>query len=189
MEKQLILSFFANELVEATFVHPLLSREMISVRGKTAGAFGTCGSFQWTSAVQAFAVLCIRATRVDEGGCAQVLSGTVGSPAASLDYAISKEPVWLLDMLGQDSVGRSLASRLIRRTNPNMKRPGPVVLSVNQHFIDRNIIKILIDGKPARDSVALDSLETSILARWKSVPRLRAINAEGTVGIELDKAA
>lgn len=71
--------------------------------------------------------------------------------AASLDLAISKQPTWLKDMFGCDQDGLTLARRMILRTNPERKRPGPVSLGLNSNYLDAKNIAIIIDDKIASD--------------------------------------
>jgi hypothetical protein len=84
--------------------------------------------------------LLLISSRLDEGRT--VLAGARGSSIASLDYAISKQPCWLTDMFGTDSFGISLVRRLILRTNPERKRPGPVFLSLNTRYLDPSMIEV-----------------------------------------------
>jgi hypothetical protein len=77
------------------------------------------------------------------------IKGGGGSLAASLDYAISKQPMWLTEMFGCDQSGISLIRRMVLRTNPERKRPGPTVLSVNERFMPLASISIMIDGVKA----------------------------------------
>jgi hypothetical protein len=114
-----------------------------SVRGKSGGAYRCAGSFQWTSAVKGFALLAVRAL---SGLEEPVIQGCGGSLAASLDYAISKQPMWLTEMFGCDQSGISLIRRMILRTNPERKRPGPTVLSFNERFMPIAAISIHSDG-------------------------------------------
>ena len=147
MDHQLTLVFFDNELIETDFTHPLLEAPLCAIRGKTSGAYKAHGTFQWTVAVQALSIFFARC--VCASPAARRLAGHEGSPAASLDYAISKEPIWLIEMLGADRTGCALARRLLRRTNPNRKRPGPVVLSLNENLLKVECIRLIIDGEQA----------------------------------------
>lgn len=138
-----------GELLETRFAYGLGNGELHSVRGKTPGAFINSNTFQWTSAVQAMALLFVRYELERLSGNQApmaVIQGELGSAALSLDYALSKQPVWLLEMFGVDSAGRSLLRRVIRRTNPEHKRPGPVVLSVNMGFLEPCAIRVNISG-------------------------------------------
>jgi hypothetical protein len=142
--RNLTLNFELGELTEVQFqdsVHGNLRR---SVRGKTGGPFRTAGSFQWTSAVKALALLLIKTKAVPMEA---LLRGDANSLAASLDYAISKQPVWLTDMFGCDQQGISFARRLILRTNPERKRPGPVTLGINQMYVAADSITVYVNGK------------------------------------------
>jgi hypothetical protein len=76
-----------------------------------------------------------------------LLRGFANSLAASLDYAISKQPLWLTEMFGCDQQGISLGRGLILRTNPERKRPGPVTLGINQAYIPTSQVSIFVDGK------------------------------------------
>jgi hypothetical protein len=70
------------------------------------------------------------------------MSGGLGSPAASLDYALTKQPRWMCEMFGTDSGGNAFAQRLFLRTNSNRKRPGPVIISLNQRCLATSDLSI-----------------------------------------------
>lgn len=126
------------QLVETRFEGALLKGPKISIRGKTSGAFANVGNFQWTSAVRAFCVLCVRTVLAlghRELREVSQISGLRGSLASSLDYALSKQPAWLREIGGLDNQGNAYVRRLIVRTNPECKRPGPVILGVNSRVL------------------------------------------------------
>ena len=50
-------------------------------------------------------------------------------------------------MFGTTSSGEAFAGRLFRRSNPNRKRPGPVVISVNEKILSAVSIEARLDGK------------------------------------------
>jgi hypothetical protein len=50
-------------------------------------------------------------------------------------------------MFGCDQQGTSLARRLILRTNPERKRPGPVTLGINQLYLNPSSISVYVNGK------------------------------------------
>jgi len=147
---QLRFSSITNpELDRFEFVNSVGARQ-VSVRGRDGGALAraSTGTFPWTRAVKALSVLVLRTylSHVDEG-VIPVISGYRGSMAASLDYALSKEPQWIVDLFGTDSSGRASARRLVKRTNPECKRPGPVFLGLNEHLIDASSIEIIVGGE------------------------------------------
>jgi hypothetical protein len=159
--RNLRLKFYGSELVE---VHCRIAPDeavRVSVRGKTPGAFHGANTFQWTSAVRALALLLVSA-RID--GAQTVLAGETGSAAASLDYALSKHPSWLVEMFGTDAAGRGMARRLIRRSNPERKRPGPVLLSLNAHLLQPAEIDVEKDGVVVSDPAVLSQLKESLAA-------------------------
>jgi hypothetical protein len=139
------------QLVEFRFTDRVTGIQRITVRGKTAGAFRNAGTFQWTSAVRGLCILmarakiaCLQGTASDVG-TGQIV-GHRASMAASLDYAITKQPAWTRDMFGSDMNGTTLVQRLIHRTNPNRKRPGPVILALNERALSAVDVAIYWDG-------------------------------------------
>lgn len=161
----LTLHFMDNELWLTQF-EAFNSKPLQCIRGKTGGAIPNAGTFQWTSAVQSLCCVIIQAVieSLDSEALVNKLSGGKGSLAISLDYAISKEVMWLQDMFGVDSKGYMTAKRVILRTNPNCKRPGPVILALNQKFIPTTKISILINNHECRDVHLLRNLLDAIIA-------------------------
>jgi hypothetical protein len=149
------------QLLEARLVDRGSGTTRITVRGKTAGAFRNAGTFQWTSAVRGLCILLAKAKMIELRGCernAAHIMGFQGSLAASLDYAITKQPVWIRDMFGTDANGNTLAQRLISRTNPNRKRPGPVILGLNERAVSPLDIAIVWNGRSVETVEALKTL-------------------------------
>ncbi len=142
--RELKAYFEAGQLTEVVFNDGVSSEARRSVRGKSGGAYRTAGSFQWTSAVRGLAYLMVQTALIPESA---ILQGTGGSLAASLDYAISKQPMWLTEMFGSDQNGICLIRRMILRTNAERKRPGPTVLAVNQRYLPVEALSIYSDGK------------------------------------------
>ena len=100
--KELKAYFEAGQLTEVSFKDGVSSELRRSVRGKSGGAYRSAGSFQWTSAVRGLAFLLVQTVLIPESA---VLEGGAGTLAASLDYAISKQPMWLTEMFGCDQRG------------------------------------------------------------------------------------
>jgi hypothetical protein len=118
------------------------------VRGKTAGAYRGVGTFHWSAGVRAMACLFLRAMLVDEATRLEpMLSGGAKSLAASLDYALTKQPSWIVDMFGVSSSGKAQARRLFRVTNSHRKRGGPVCVSLNLYVCPKDRIEVVLDGK------------------------------------------
>ena len=141
--RTLKLYFEAGQLTEVAFRENANSEPRRTIRGKTGGAFRHAGSFQWTSAGRALGRLLAKAGMNPQNSTIQGLGGTL---ASSLDYALSKQPVWISEMFGCDQHGISYARRLILRTNPERKRPGPVVLGVNYVYLPATSIEVFVDG-------------------------------------------
>ncbi len=173
----------APELQKVSFCHPLLKEDALSIRGKTSGAFSPLpgtkpkevsvgwGSFQWSQAVQALCILLLRTAACTGAGentkPLPQLSGVRGSPAASLDFALGKPPVWLQDMFGLTNKGEALGKRLFCRTNPELKYPGPVILSLNTRQISPEHIYVYWDELPITSDLDLEDLARAIELNWQ----------------------
>jgi hypothetical protein len=106
------------------------------------------GVFPWSRAVRGLSVLALRTYLYKtQPNVLPLLIGMRGSLAVALDSAIAKEPQWLVDLFGTDGNGRSAARRLMRRDNPEGKRPGPTTVSFGQHFISETNMQIFLDGE------------------------------------------
>lgn len=138
-------------LSETIFEHPLAGR-LRCIRGRNMGIFGAYGSFPWTSAVVAMTKLLLYTAAHEKGDKLSSISGTRGSEAASLDFSISKTPVWLQDMLGMDSAGRPLVKRIFHRINPERKRPGPVTIAINTRELAPEDIVVFLNGMRIKNS-------------------------------------
>ena len=89
------------ELVKSEVRIVGVARTLTCIRGKTAGAYITCGSFQWTSGVRGVCAAFLRFLLSEGSDVVDFcLIGGKSSLAASLDYAISKGPAWLGEMFG-----------------------------------------------------------------------------------------
>lgn len=86
---------------------------------------------KWTSAVRALVLFLIRnriaALRNEDP---YLLAGGAHSPAATLDYAITKQPRWLKQSFGCNEAGLCNVRRLIKRVNSERKGGGEVILSL-----------------------------------------------------------
>jgi hypothetical protein len=144
------------ELVRSEVRIAGVARTLTCIRGKTAGAYITCGSFQWTSGVRGVCAAFLRFVLSEAGDTVDFcLVGGKGSLAASLDYALSKGPSWLGEMFGSGIGGSQLARRIFKITNPNRKRPGPVAISVNKNVVSVDHVQIYWDNKLVTDSAQL----------------------------------
>ena len=118
-----------------------------AVRGKTSGAFAGQGSFHWSIAVRALSVLAIKTYMVSRGfGDDALLVGGKGSLAASLDYAISKETHWLVDVFGLSDGLVPNFRRVFKRTNSGRKRSGPVAVSLSKSFMEPGALHIKLNA-------------------------------------------
>ena len=103
--------------------------------------------FNWTVGVRAVTVLLLKAALNEERPAN--ISGEVRTLAASLDYALSKEPSWLIDFFGTSANGTGIARVLFGRRNSERKRPGPVEVFVNDGLLPSDNITIVRNGERA----------------------------------------
>ncbi len=148
------------ELFQTKLYPPFDGPPRITVRGKTSGAYTNAGSFNFSSAVRALCVLCLKSVLVEKSSSDElpIILGDKGSLAASLDYALTKQPMWIQEMFGSDAAGTAIAQRLFRRTNSHRKRPGPVVIKVNERALPPQNIHIYLNGKRIDDIASLQNL-------------------------------
>ena len=135
------LYFEGKELVKTLFEHPVLEAPVASYRGNScSGQYAP--AFKWSPAVRALSLLFLNHKLLGSGS----LYGKKGSLAASLDYAVTKRPAWLMDMFGADKDGKPILLRLMERRNSNLKLPGPVTILLKERAISKNEVQIFLDG-------------------------------------------
>jgi hypothetical protein len=166
---KMILSFVTfNSTVtlnQTRFSHPLLERHVVTIRGATAP--DNIGTFRWSSGVRALSLLLTKQAVVSEArrnGLKDeydpaAIHGGDNSLAASLDYAISKQPLWLQDMFGTTPQGTLISKLLFRRMNPDRKRPGPVTVFIANVDFD---VRVAVDGVELREDAYLRRLEAHL---------------------------
>ena len=159
-----------------------VARTLSCIRGKTAGAYVSYGSFQWTSGVRGVCAALLRFVLSEAGDTVDFcLVGGKGSLAASLDYALSKGPSWLGEMFGSGIGGSQLARRIFKITNPNRKRPGPVAISVNKNVVSVDQVQIYWDNKLVTDLTQLYAMlvgveEQGVEGGGRTSERLEALS-------------
>lgn len=176
IELNLVKDEESLSLVETCFIDDKDGQQIVCVRGGGAGHHG-CGTFPWTKGVRALTLLLVKNAlsalkqrdsrskkRFDMEN--SMLIGYADTPAASLDYALSKEPNWLCDMFGLTLSGEMVARRLLRRTNPERKLPGPVRISLNS----RAGLEILVylNGQKIDQVTALCTILEQLEEEWIS---------------------
>ena len=133
------------------------------VRGKPNSIPGY-GAFYWSPAVQAVALFFLYQASTETKFDA-FIEGEVGSLAASLDYAISKQPNWILDMFGVDQDGNANIRKIIKRANSERKRPGPVRLFMQCNYRNDFRISILLNNLPIKEQEVLLDLSRNLISQ------------------------
>lgn len=165
-------------LVEVAFRRSSESSVLRTVRGKYCYVVPAGGSFQWTRAVKAVTVLLLRTALYGNGIS---IDGEAGSLAASLDYALSKEPAWLSEMFGADFQGRAFARRMFQRTNPERKRAGPVTITINSSILDSIRISVYVDEMRLSPSSGLEAILLQFESADKAIEKVQEVrNSEAS---------
>ena len=186
-------------LVESSFFHPSLPDPQLCIRGKLPNTRPAHGTFQWSPGVRALSLLLLRhAARAPEAP-PFILSGGAGSSAATLDYTLSKQPAWLLDMFGVDRSGRPLILKHVKRVNSERKRPGPVEISFVSRLRPGHELQVFYGSErlvtPEQLINLASKIESSVLCSQQigsvSVPQVSPKQTEGSNGrgAELDPVA
>ncbi len=165
------------ELFQTRFSTGCHNPPLLAVRGKTSGAYRNAGSFHFSAAVRALCILCVKSVLADKSQPSPTLPiivGFRGSLVASLDYALTKQPGWLIDMFGCDTGGRPMGQRLLCRTNSHLKRPGPVAIGLNAHALSAENIHISWNGQRVEDEQTLREL-LSLLGEHEAAAQPEAI--------------
>jgi len=152
-------------LHETYFSFPDCGLDKHTIRGRTAGAYTAMGygTFGWTSAVQALSQLCVQTKKWAMTGIDRpMISGSKGSLASSLDFSVSKDPLWLLDMFGLDLRDRPIIRRLLLRNNSGLKRPGSVCIALNSNILPPENLQFFIDDVAVESYQELDLLDLRI---------------------------
>lgn len=141
--------------------------EIIAVRGKgkTGGAYRNAGLFQWTPGVRALTVSFLRALSYHLKGVKSylpLLEGERGSLAASLNYALYKQPAWLFDMFGPDCSGNAFLRNLVLRSNLST---GKIAISLNEDQLSPSSIRVYVGTAEIRDAEQLQRLAIEILGQ------------------------
>ncbi len=178
------------ELERTLFVsNDHIDKEIVAVRGKTAGAYKHAGTFQWTPGVKALSVICMTAVarqlkRVKS--ILPLLEGGKDSLASSLDYALNKQPEWLFDMFGTDKNGNTYLRQLLLRSNPGRRWRGTVSISLNEQLLAPQSINIYVENALVKSAEELRRLALAIenqAARTSATNTNIDKNESGTLSI------
>jgi RNA polymerase sigma-70 factor (ECF subfamily) len=140
------------------------------VRGKDEGAYLGSASFQWSPALKvlmAYLLRCAAAGRRCPQGTDPILSGERSSPAASLNFAMSKKPNWIKDMFGEDAQSHPFLLDLIRRSNPDLKYAGPVILRLDTQVLPPQRIFVFVGDRPVDSDKEMDQIANAIATSFK----------------------
>jgi ABC-type sugar transport system substrate-binding protein len=152
-------------LVGTRFFGLNLEHPRQSIRGRNTPSIPIrdIGTFSWTSAVKALAILFVNhALAKFEHPSSGYLKGEAGSLATSLDFCIAKQPMWLVEMFGVDASGSANIRRILRRLNPERKRPGPVEVHVDSSILSPKDVTVYLDDQRVDQETQLRLIDYSL---------------------------
>ena len=158
------------QLNKVVYQSPLSPKPRTSIRSREVINQKDTYSFNWTASVRALCIFLVRTKISSFDGHTEYanLAGLTSSPAASLDYALARMSNWIVDMFGADKNGAPIARKLIKRINPERKRPGPVILYWNNTVLPSDRICISVDGQQVSELQDLLELESILNQLWTS---------------------
>lgn len=151
--------------LDKVIYYPETGREpIISNRGL---GYSHEASFKWSSAVRALSILLLKHRTAHHTNRRAFIEGVAGSLAASLDYALSKQPSWMIDMFGASIDGRTILHRLLERVNGERKRPGPVRIMVREAALKSDEIFIFLNNSIITDENQILNLLGQLQSNFK----------------------
>lgn len=166
----------------------LLHLESARAKRRSSGI----GAFSWSPAVRGLILLSLRTIEHRLGGSSGAsprLRGGLGTLAASLDFALSKRPLWLLDMFGMDRHGLSNADLIFSRRNAERKRGGDVDIWIDETYLAYTGIRTHWMGEEVREPQKINFLIQHLFGisgtRTHSSPSRLSSKAERSPGIRV----
>ncbi len=150
------------------FSHPNYApRVRRSERGREDGPHDGARSFQWTAAVKVLAAYVLRYAawgRRGRAGLCPILEGERGTPAATLNYALSKQPGWLCGMFGADDQGSAFLPDILKRINPDLKlgEGVPVKLWLDPGTLPPEQVEIVRMNRQVEDPQEMEDMAEAI---------------------------
>ena len=156
------------QLIKTIFKPRLSLTSLVSVRGRTAGAYRGAGNFIWSNAVKALMLFLFEAKTQHLAGfvpsaAQSTLDGKKGDPAHSLALAIKKEPQWMVDMFGANYHGQSNIRKLIKISNLYLNMGDTLALSLNLEELPPRKVQFYFDDLPLENLSGLNGLYRNFL--------------------------
>ena len=157
------------QLVKTVFKPRLSLVNLISVRGRTSGAYSGAGDFIWSNAVKALMLFLFEAKTQHLAGFVPsngqpTLEGRKGDPAHSLALAIKKEPQWMVEMFGTNYHGQSNIRKLVNVTNLYLTMGDKLALSLNVEELPPKKIQFYLDEVLLEEPAELRELYSIFLS-------------------------
>jgi len=143
------------QLERVEFSSRFSSDPLVAVRGRFPDDRSQ-SSFQWSSAVKALSYLFVQSAQNPEF----VLTGSTGSLAVSLDYALAKQPAWLVDMFGSDSAGSPVLRKMLNIRGSGAKKGRPVSISLAKKYSQS--IRIYLSSEEIRNKEVIALLGAAL---------------------------
>jgi RNA polymerase sigma-70 factor (ECF subfamily) len=80
---------------------------------------------------------------------------------------MSKKPNWIKDMFGEDAESHPFLLDLIRRSNPDLKYAGPVILRLDTQVLPPQRIFVFVGDRPVDSDEQIDQIANAIATSFK----------------------
>jgi hypothetical protein len=129
--------------------------------------------FRWTPGTISVTLLFLQAKLNARTGhmVAPALQGTMRSPAAALVNAILRYRMWLFDLFGVDSAGRSVLSSILVIQNQRLRAAGPVRVYLREGLFNGDNIRISLNDSPLDSLEGLTQLKAHLSRSFESSPQ------------------
>jgi hypothetical protein len=161
-----------------------ISKGRVCVRGKGGSERGPTASFQWTSAVKGLSYLLVLYSAMGDSESPEetaILEGQGGSIASSLDYAVSRQPLWIIDMFGLERSGRPAIRKILNRWNSDRSKGDVVALGINRNVVSADDIEVYLGFERVTQLEALHQLANCLIVANASEDRLLERSAASTI--------
>lgn len=147
-------------LARTEFIFSRDHQRLSCVRSRDGSAIGSVGTFSWSPAVRALVLLLLQERLSLGNPCQEAVRnpsivGGRGTPASSLDSALTKHPRWLVEMFGTLPNGSPQATRFFRRINASRRTGNQVIIGLNRRYLRPENIRVYLDGRELVDQVSV----------------------------------
>lgn len=164
-----------TELYQTIFSPVQSNKSIVAVRGRNSGAYINAGSFIWSNSVKALVFFLIQAKiawEIKSDLNQPIWSGNKNSNCYKLIVTLNREPLWINDMFGSDSRGRSRLHHLLLISNRYLNFGTQVAINLNIKCFTPADIQIYLNNHLIYDFNILLRIQKNILPNEDSIQQV-----------------